>query len=315
MTRSGFSFKSRVPIHTGDQMNYLTAKSGLWLPTLAVSRRELDGALRFVGEFPSSPHITDKENLARAALLGVRLHDKTGCWVADDSVDEDDHSQALWEIADYDMGGPPLNPMTAESKKHLRLCDDEGCLNARHYDFTHRRPYRDTIITPNESDYTVLSDGRILPVWEKRARFALPSLQSSKIALRALQRQCPPFVDVKAAPLSGNGISKITIDPLTGCWMVRMYYTRPQYREMPGFQYDGYGRLGKGHIIRKKGEKATPMLAHRVVWLATGNRLVKGKELNHKCGVRPCCNPNHIEQVSKSRNNQHAYEMAQARKR
>jgi HNH endonuclease len=313
MTRGGFAYRQRVPVRSEDRRRYPVSENGLWLPTMRVAQREFDAANTFFDNFEKSlSSLSDREELARAAFKGVRLHDKTGCWVASDALDEGQHISALWQIAEYDMGGEPLNSQTAEQLKSLRVCDEEGCLNARHYDFTHRVQYRDSIAAPDYADYETHEDGSVVTIWEGRM---LPSVVLSIEALRRLQLQCPPYAEERKAPLSGNGISKITLDPVTGCWLVRMYYTRPQYKEMPGFQYDGYGRLGKGPAIRKKSEPAKPMLAHRVVWLASGRRLLNGKELNHCCGVRSCCNYDHIEQVSKSSNGKHGRAMADARQR
>lgn len=313
MTRGGFTYRNHIPVRSADIDNYPVTRHGLWLPTIKVGKRELEMAKARLGA-ETRPAFTDPEALARAAIKGMAMNDMTGCWVSDGVVDASSHTSALWEIADQDMGGPPLDPETIESKEELRLCDDEGCLNARHYDFTHKKKYREELIRPNYHNFRTLEDGRILPIWEKSRRRALPSVADSIVALRKLQLRCPPFVDAQDAPLTGNGISKITIDPITGCWMVRMYYTRPEHHLTPGFQYDGYGRLGRGKLLRPNGEPATQGLAHRVVWQAVGKKLIPGMELNHKCGVRPCANPSHLEQVTKSANNLHAHQMALARR-
>ncbi len=311
MTRGGFDYRTRVPVRKDDRYEYPTNEKGLWLPLVTVSRRELGAAqARFERVKPS--RLTDGERLAQAAFCAIKLDDLSGCWI-DDSMDSSEHLETLWHIADQDMGGPPLDKKTDESKDELRVCDEVGCLNARHYDFTHKKRYRDTLLTIDESHFITLEDGRIMPIWEVDVQQALPSVEDSKRALRELQLRCPPFTHPDQSPLSANGISKITIHPVTGCWMVRMYYTRPDYRDLPGFQYDGYGRLGRGRLLRTNGAPANQALAHRVVWQAVGRKLFPDMELNHKCGFHPCANPSHLEQVSKSENNLHAYRMKLAK--
>ena len=38
--------------------------------------------------------------------------------------------------------------------------------------------------------------------------------------------------------------------------------------------------------------------AHRWFWVEMGNRMEAGKELDHLCRNRACCNPNHLELVT-----------------
>lgn len=311
ITRGGFSYRTRVPVRQEDKEKYPVSEQGLWLPLLEVGARELTVAqARFDRVRPSS--LTEGERLAQAAFRAVKMHDKSGCWI-DDTLDAADHLEMLWQIADQDMGGSPLDEKSEAAKKALRLCDEEGCLNARHYDLTHRKRFRDTLQVIEKSHFTILPDGRVLPIWEADQSQALPSVEDSKKALRELQLRCPPFTDPEHSPLTANGISKITLEPTTGCWVVRMYYTRPNHHELRTFQYDGYGRLGRGKLIRREGTPANQALAHRVVWEAVGNILLPGAELNHKCGFRPCVNPSHLEQVTKSENNRHMYRMKLAK--
>jgi hypothetical protein len=38
--------------------------------------------------------------------------------------------------------------------------------------------------------------------------------------------------------------------------------------------------------------------AHRISWSLSGRTLAKGKSLHHKCGVKACVNPNHLQPLS-----------------
>ena len=34
--------------------------------------------------------------------------------------------------------------------------------------------------------------------------------------------------------------------------------------------------------------------AHRVAWILTYGPIPEGKQINHTCDIKPCCNPNHL---------------------
>ena len=53
---------------------------------------------------------------------------------------------------------------------------------------------------------------------------------------------------------------------------------------------DGYGKYGGGRPW------PTPS-AHRISYLLSGGRIPDGFELDHKCRVRACVNPEHLEPV------------------
>lgn len=57
----------------------------------------------------------------------------------------------------------------------------------------------------------------------------------------------------------------------------------------------GYGRIGRpktGQLI----------LTHRAAFLLEGGHIPTGKELDHLCRNRDCCNPQHLEVVTHSEN-------------
>ena len=49
-------------------------------------------------------------------------------------------------------------------------------------------------------------------------------------------------------------------------------------------------------------------LAHRVVYERLVGPLINGMQVDHKCGIRQCVNPNHLEQVTQSINMKRAYD-------
>jgi HNH endonuclease len=75
--------------------------------------------------------------------------------------------------------------------------------------------------------------------------------------------------------------SRISEDPATGCWI------------WDGSLVDGYGRL------RVKGKG---VYAHRFAYEMFVGPISPDKELDHLCRVRACCNPGHLEPVTRREN-------------
>jgi hypothetical protein len=73
--------------------------------------------------------------------------------------------------------------------------------------------------------------------------------------------------------------SKTTIDPETGCWL------------WTASTSEGYGAFGvrKGLIAR----------AHRVTYTTLVGEVPAGLDLDHLCRTRRCCNPAHLEPVTR----------------
>lgn len=67
-----------------------------------------------------------------------------------------------------------------------------------------------------------------------------------------------------------------------GCWI----WTGARYAT-------GYGMFAFG----RKG-----FVAHRVAYLMCKGRYPQGLDLDHLCRVRPCCNPDHLEPVTRQEN-------------
>lgn len=76
-------------------------------------------------------------------------------------------------------------------------------------------------------------------------------------------------------------LAKILEDATAGCWNWQGYK-----------DVCGYGRMGIG--------KRTSVLVHRAAWEAWGNPLILiGYELHHLCDNKACCNPSHLQMVTK----------------
>lgn len=57
----------------------------------------------------------------------------------------------------------------------------------------------------------------------------------------------------------------------------------------------GYGAISKG---RRQGAG----IVHRIVWELLVGPIPEGLELDHLCRVRACCNPDHLEPVTRAEN-------------
>lgn len=76
-------------------------------------------------------------------------------------------------------------------------------------------------------------------------------------------------------------LSKIEVSE-SGCW-ISLYSTGSH----------GYSQIGW-----QVGEKITMRLGHRVSWEAANGPIPEGLTIEHKCRVRRCINPEHMELMS-----------------
>lgn len=76
--------------------------------------------------------------------------------------------------------------------------------------------------------------------------------------------------------------NKVAPCPMTGCWLW-----------IAGTNPNGYGQVD-GY--------ATSRYPHRVTLSVAAGPLIPGLEVDHLCRVRSCCNPAHLEQVTRSVN-------------
>lgn len=77
---------------------------------------------------------------------------------------------------------------------------------------------------------------------------------------------------------------KVMPEPNSGCWLW-----------MGGIQSEGYGTL------RSRTRKGSGY-AHRISYVLHKGPIPKGLELDHKCRVRCCVNPDHLEPVTRKIN-------------
>lgn len=68
---------------------------------------------------------------------------------------------------------------------------------------------------------------------------------------------------------------------------------------MSSLSDDGYGRLNV---------RGSWKYVHRYVYELTGGMIPEGLDLDHLCRVRPCCNPSHMEPVTRGENQRRALE-------
>lgn len=75
---------------------------------------------------------------------------------------------------------------------------------------------------------------------------------------------------------------KVAADPNTGCW-----------HWMAGTNPRGYGKFSLD------GET---LYAHRLSYVDAKGPVPEGLELDHRCRIKSCCNPNHLEAVTHREN-------------
>lgn len=91
-------------------------------------------------------------------------------------------------------------------------------------------------------------------------------------------------IDVKQRSLSdpkSRLLSKVDIDPETGCWNFRGWRDKA-----------GYGRISQGRVA--DGSISTHRFAYRL-WVG---EIPAGLQLDHLCRNTSCCNPAHLEPVT-----------------
>jgi hypothetical protein len=76
--------------------------------------------------------------------------------------------------------------------------------------------------------------------------------------------------------------SKVRVNSITGCW------------EWTAATTDGYGSFGVGRNVQRQ--------AHRHAYETLVGPVPDGLELDHLCRVRSCCNPAHVEPVTRQVN-------------
>lgn len=71
--------------------------------------------------------------------------------------------------------------------------------------------------------------------------------------------------------------------PNTGCWLWE-------------------GRWDSGNGYGKVSWRGRTWMAHRLVYVLLVGPIPEGHHLDHRCRVRPCCNPDHLEPVTPREN-------------
>lgn len=274
---------------------HITSPDGMWLPSQESSIHDLE-ALQARANKRGNKQL--REGLSKIAL------NDTACWIQDD-----ERTDLLADAARLETTAEPLEDVSVEARGALNMCATDDCQYPRHFDLTYSVPSnRRALLYPNVELFEDQADNGVRTTWGDY----LPPIDYSRNNLREFQQQCSPYVAPNETLLTAGGIAQISLLPRTGCWFVRSYFMTPVGVDgYENWQYDGYGRLRlPSHMSGQyDGFPNYAILAHRVTWLLSGRPLEKGKVLNHKCGFRPCANPDHIEQVTTRANNEHGIAM------
>ena len=84
--------------------------------------------------------------------------------------------------------------------------------------------------------------------------------------------------------LLGRFFDRISPEPNSGCWLW-----------LGAMTVAGYG-------VFNLGARSNRMLAHRWAYIQKYGAILGGLEMDHKCRVRSCVNPDHLEAVSHREN-------------
>jgi hypothetical protein len=296
LTRQSATMPSWQGAQSRAMQGFETSDSGVWLPKLEHSEDDLEKLTALVSENPEKLMLDGYKLKRVARALGRMSINAQGCWV-------DSSRASLSDLAEADIGNKIL-----EKRMHfdeLRQCDTQDCKYHRHYDLTSGVPSgRRELLYPN-LQYFLNTGDEVITAWGD----TLPAVEASRENLKAFQKLSMPWADSSNSLLTVSGISQINLIPATGCWFARCYYMTPVgVGGYESWQYDGYSRLKiPSPIADRYGYVKFAILGHRVVWLLSGNKLADPKKeiLNHKCGFRPCVNPDHMEQIPQDDNVMH----------
>jgi hypothetical protein len=242
-----------------------------------------------------------------AHVLGRSVVGQTGC-VSNGLRGKQTPSSMVIDIAEFEMGTGSHN--TPDEVPYLSACGNDDCYNARHHNLDFGGSRFDLCrVDLNPTWYRPGDDGEIETIWGD----TLPSIEESLRHFIYFQKLNFPFVPFAESRLTPTPISQIAFHPLTGCWESYMYEknssglanTKNGYGIMYARQAPNEVDADTGEV--KKGYRRGSVLAHNLVWVATGNELVSEMDRNHLCNYTRCCNPLHLEQIEPELNRRHGH--------
>lgn len=286
-------------------------ETGLWLLPTHVAERDTQQSIaraewladRLEADGNSKIHTLRFRKLSR--LLGRSVIGREGCIQAGLRGNQTPAEMVI-SLAEFEMGTVTHNEI--DDIPYISLCGNDDCYNTRHHNLnfggTNSRMERMEL---NPFWYKPNDDGTIGTIWGD----TLPSVETSLKYLFDFQRLNYPFVNVKDSPLTPSPISQISFHPLTGCWESYQYEKTTSGLANPKNGYGiMYGRKGPDQIHHgtgeiKEGYRRGSVLAHNLIWIASGRGLREDMDRNHLCNYPRCCNPLHLEEISPEDNRLH----------
>lgn len=103
-------------------------------------------------------------------------------------------------------------------------------------------------------------------------------------------------------------LAKIEVRGPSDCWMWRGLATSVSPKYSPDFKY---GRLSGYDPLDSEKSRAT--YVHRLTWLLNRGPIPKGMTVDHLCFNPLCCNPNHLQLLTRAENSARKSPAAMAR--
>ncbi len=293
--------------------DFLVAQTtGLWLLPPSVAERDVTQDIAHADWLIAELERQETAEIHRlryqriARILGRSSVDEVGC-VTGGLRGKQTPDITVIEIADFEMRAASNN--TPDEVTHISLCGNEDCYNSRHHNLDYGGSRRDLVrVELNPFWYRFREDGRIETIWGDE----LPSVEESLRYFIEFQRSQYPFVPYGEG-LTATPISQVAFHPLTGCWEAYMYE-----KNTAGLVNikNGYGvmyaRQAPNEVDQvtgevKKGYRRGSVLAHNLIWTASGRQLTADLDRNHLCNYTRCCNPLHIEEIDPEANRSHGH--------
>ena len=209
-----------------------------------------------------------------AMTKGFDFDEKTGCWNA---------------RVDLDSISPHIRTI-------IHMCGNQNCCNIRHMDISDtQRMYYEVV----DSDYVTLPDGRI--VHTLTGEILPPYWESWRLFWEWLRPRSQYDLDYESPHdkeyiLGFVDFSHLWVHPLTGCWENESFYPRWSAN---GAQQNAYGFHRKRYAELGRSTHRYLYMKYMEQRYGVDTDELLDKDVDHCCNNRRCCNPLHMQDISR----------------